>query len=66
MIVASECSSKLAKIIGKGNPVTVLAAMMLLSCTNFFKLVLTSIIQNLLFGSHNIDATRYGSILSKL
>ena len=35
VIVASECSSKFAKIIGKGNPVGVLATMILLSSAKF-------------------------------
>jgi hypothetical protein len=37
VIVASEHSSKFAKIIGKGNPVAVLATMILLSSAKFFK-----------------------------
>ena len=42
VIVASECSSKFAKIIGKGNPVAVLATMILISCAKLFKTILTS------------------------
>ena len=42
MIVASECSSKFAKRVGKGNPVAVLATMILLSYAKFFKAILTS------------------------
>ena len=41
--MASECSSKFAKIIiGKGNPVAVLATMILISCAKLFKAILTS------------------------
>jgi hypothetical protein len=35
VIVVSECSPKFARIIGKGNPVAVLASMILLSYTKF-------------------------------
>ena len=35
IILASEYSSKFAKIIGKGNPVAVLATMILFPCTQF-------------------------------
>ena len=41
-IVASECSSKFARIIGKGNPVAVLATMILLSYSKFSNAVLAS------------------------
>ena len=43
VIVASECSSKFARIIGKGNPVAVLATMILLSYAKFLNSVLGSI-----------------------
>ena len=67
VIVASECSSKFAKIIGKGNPVAVLTTMILLSCAKFFDAILTSI--SLLYlqparGSSNIDVTKLGSALA--
>ena len=42
VIVASECSSKFAKIIGKGNPVAVLATMILLSYVKFLNIIFTS------------------------
>ena len=42
VIVASECSSKFAKIIGKGNPVAVLATMILVSYARFLNVILTS------------------------
>ena len=43
VIVASECSSKFAKTIGKGNPVAVLATMILLSCSKFFNAIVASV-----------------------
>ena len=67
VIVASECSSKLTKMIGKGNPVAVLATMMLLSYAKFFNTVLTSIsmlYSKPAYGSHNIDTERYGNLFS--
>ena len=42
IIVAGEYSPKFAKIIGKGNPVAVLATMILLSSTKFLNVVLPS------------------------
>ena len=42
VIVASECSSRFAKIIGKGNPVAVLATMIFLSYVKFFNAILES------------------------
>ena len=61
VIVASECSSKFAKIVGKGNPVAVLATLILLSYAKFFNAIITSI--SLLYlqpahGSRNVDITR--------
>ena len=67
VIVASECSSKFAKIIGKRNPVAVLATMILLSYAKFFDAILTSF--SLLYGqpalgSHNINVTRLENLLT--
>ena len=42
VIVASECSSKFAKIIGKGNPVAVLATMISLSNARFLNAIFGS------------------------
>ena len=42
VIVASECSSRFAKLISKGNPVAVLATMILLSYAKFFNAILES------------------------
>ena len=61
MIVASEYSSKFAKIIGKGNPVAVLATMILLSYAKFVNTLLaTSLFWYFApaLGSHNVDITR--------
>ena len=67
VIVASECSSKFAKIVGKSNPVAVLATLILLSYAKFFNAILTSF--SLLYlqpahGSHNLDVTRLGNTLT--
>ena len=67
VIVASERSMKFAKIIGKGNPVAVLATMILLSYARFLKVVITSL--SLLYGqpaygSRNVDTTKVESILT--
>ena len=61
VIVASECSSKFAKIVGKCNPVAVLATLFFLSYAKFFNVVITSF--SLLYlqpahGSRNLDVTR--------
>ena len=68
VIVASECSSKFAKIVGKGNPVAVLATMILLSYATFFNVVITSF--SLLYlqpahGSRNVDVTRLRNVLTQ-
>jgi hypothetical protein len=60
VIVASECSSKFAKIIGKGNPVAVLATMILLSYAKFFNAILAASSSLYLlpaYGSRNINVT---------
>ncbi len=67
VIVASECSSKFAKIIGKGNPVAVLATMFLLSYAKFLNIVFVSF--TLLYlqpapGSHSVDVTKLDNILT--
>ena len=61
VVVASECSSKFSKIIGKGNPNTVLATMILLSYAKFFNVILKSLSLFYLlssYGSRNIDISR--------
>lgn len=40
IIIVSEYSSKFARIVGKGDPVAVLATMMLVSYTKYFKRLL--------------------------
>ena len=69
VIVASECSSKFAKIVGKGNPVAVLATLILLSYAKFFNAIFTSI--PLLYlqparGSRNVDIKRIRNILTQV
>ena len=69
VIVASECSSKFAKIIGKGNPITVLATMMLLSYAKLINAVLTSFCSLYLqpaYSSRNIDVTRLEDFLQNV
>ena len=61
VIVASHYSSKFAKLIGKGNPVAVLATMILLSYARFFTVILESVLllyEQPAFGSRNLDITR--------
>ena len=42
VIIFSECSTKFAKIIGKGDPIAVLTTMILLSYTQFFNAIIGS------------------------
>ena len=68
VIVASECSSKFAKIVGKGNPVAVLATLFLISYFRFFNVVLTSF--SLMYlqpahGSRNLDIKRLRNVLTQ-
>ena len=68
VIVASEYSSKFAKIIGKGNPVAVLATMILLSCAKLLNAIILSF--SLLYwqpgyGSHNVDVTILGNVFEE-
>ena len=61
MIVASERSSKFAKIIGKGNPVAVLATMILLSLAKFINAIIVSFSLTYYkpaYGSRNVDVTK--------
>ena len=65
--MASECSSKFAKVIGKGNLIAVLATMILLSYAKCFNVILSSF--SLLYGrpalgSHNVDVARIGNVLT--
>ena len=67
VIVVSEYSSKFAKIIGKGNPVAVLATMILLSCAKLLNAIISSF--SLLYwqpgyGSRNVDVTVVGSAMT--
>ena len=64
VIVASECSSRFAKLIGKGNPVAALATMILLSYAKFFNVILNS--SSLLYlqpayGSRNVHVDNIGN-----
>ena len=61
VIVASKYSDKFAKMIGKGNPVAVLATLILLSYTKIFDTILTAFSVSYLqpaYGSHNLDVSR--------
>ena len=65
VIVASEYSSKFAKIIGNGNPVAVLATMILLSYAKLLNAVLASFslfYWKPAYGSRNLDITILGNI----
>ena len=69
VIVVSECSSKFAKMIGKGNPVAVLATMVLLSYSKFFNAIVASV--SLLYrapayGSRKVDVSRLGNVLANI
>jgi hypothetical protein len=58
VIVVSERSSKFAKIIGKGNPVAVLATMILLSSAKFFNIIIVTFSLTYYqpaYGSRNVD-----------
>ena len=60
VIVASECSSKFAKIIGKGNPVAVLATMILFSYAKILSAIIASVsvlYGQPVYGSRNLDIT---------
>ena len=60
VIVASERSSKFAKIIGKGNPVAVLATMILVSLAKLLNAIIASASLAYFqpaYGSHNVDVT---------
>ena len=67
VIVASECSSKFAKIIHKGNPVAVLATMILLSYAKFLNAIFTSFTLLYLqpaYGSRKVDVTKSESVVT--
>ena len=67
VIVASECSSKFAKIIGKGNPVAVLATMILVSYARFLNVILTSFTLLYLrpaYGSRHIDVAKANIVMA--
>ena len=69
MIVASECSSMFAKIIGKGNPVAVLATMLLLSYAKFFNVILallTLLYRQQAYGSRSVDIAKLGSVIADI
>ena len=64
VIVASECSSRFAKLIGKGNPVAALATMILLSYAKFFNVILNSFSLLYLqpaYGSRNVHVDNIGN-----
>ena len=69
IIVISQYSSKFAKIVGKGNPVAVLATMILISYTKLLQTVIGSI--SLLYiqpayGTVNVDPTKIGPYIKNL
>ena len=69
VIVASECSSKFAKMIGKGNPVAVLATMILLSFAKLLNAIFKSfslIYLQPAYGSRNVDVMRIENHIATL
>jgi hypothetical protein len=65
VIILSECSSKFARLVGKGNPIAVLTTMILLSYSKFFDAVIRSI--SLLYlqpahGSSNLDVIKFDQL----
>ena len=69
VIVASECSSNFAKMISKGNPVAVLATMILLSYSKFFNAILGAFSLLYLqsgYGSRNVLVSRLGNVLNAI
>ena len=69
VIMACEHSSKFAKIISKGNPVAVLATMILLSYAKLFNAIFASV--SLLYsqpayGSRKVDVTRLRSVVDAI
>ena len=69
VIVAGECSSKFSKVIGVGNPIAVLATMIMVSYAKFLNTILTSF--SLLYlqpanGSRNVVVTRLGKFVKVL
>ena len=67
VIVTSNHSSKFTDIIGKGNPVAVLATMLLLSVEKLLNVILASFSLLYLqpaYGSRNIDVTRLQNVLT--
>ena len=69
VIMACERSSKFAKIISKGNPVAVLATMILLSYAKLFNAIFASV--SLLYsqpayGSRKVDVTRLRSVVDAI
>ena len=66
VIVASECSSKFAKIIGKCNPVAVLATLILLSYAKIFNKILkliSLVYEQPAYGSRKFDVSRLGYLI---
>ena len=62
VIILSECSTKFARIVGKGNPIAVLTTMILISYTKFFNVIIGSISLLYLkpaYGSRNLNITRF-------
>ena len=62
IIIISEYSTKFAKVVGKGDPVAVLATMILVSYTKCFKAIIGSVSLLYLqpaYGSSNFDPTNF-------
>ena len=65
VIIFSECSSKFARLVGNGNPIAVLATMILLSYSKFYDAVIGSISLLYLkpvYGSQNLDIVKFDQL----
>ena len=65
IIILSECSSRFARLVGRGNPIAVLTTMILLSYSRFFNAVIGSV--SLLYlqpapGSSNLDIIKFDQL----
>ena len=65
VIIVSECSTKFASMIGKGNPIAVLTTMILISYTKFLNAVIGSFSLLYLkpaYGSRNLDIMKFDQL----
>ena len=68
VMMASECSFKFSKIIGKGNPVAVLGTMVLISYAKFMNAIFVAfslLYYQPAYGSRNVNITRLGNVFTQ-